>query len=79
MSYLREFGQIDARYWDDKVLLEHALLIIRTSTCFDANIQSLGTGAGTWIGIIRYYCNGVLFELEEEKQKIKQRGKKNGK
>ena len=71
MTYLRDFNQISDIYKDNKILLKHALMIMKITSCLNNGFQLLGTGAGSWIGIIRYYCNGALLLAEREEENIK--------
>lgn len=68
MVELRDINQIDKIYFDNEILLKHALLIVRLVTCLDGNYQMLSSGAGVWAGMIRYYCNGALNQIDYKKK-----------
>lgn len=71
MHYLVKCNQISEYYNNEINILRHAFLVTKI-TCLDANFHNLGSGAGTWIGVIRFYCNGVFEFIENNQEMLKE-------
>ena len=69
MTYLRDINQIEDIYYNEELLLQHAILMTCLATCLDGNYQMLSSGVGMWAGVIRYYCNGALSQIHYLNQK----------